>query len=300
MKSKKALIIGTRGSDLAMWQARHLQGLLSSVDCPSELKIIKTKGDRIQDIGFDKMEGKGFFTKEIEDALIAGEIDVAVHSLKDLPTEPVSGLVIAGLSYREDPADILLIRPEAATGNGLLNLKENAIIGTSSVRRKSQIRQLIPGVETRDLRGNVPTRISKLQQGQYDAIILASAGIRRLEYDLGELISFRLNPREFVPAPAQGVVAFQTREDDINSRRIVNKVHDRAVSKCSNIERSVLRMLDGGCQTPLGVYCERDERGHYHVYSAYAPRIGEAVKYVSYSQSSSIMLAEKIIEKLKK
>lgn len=300
MDKKKRLVIGTRGSDLALWQAKHLQDALKAVGQDSELKIIKTKGDKIQHLGFDKMEGKGFFTKEIEDALIRSDIDVAVHSLKDLPTESPEGLVIAGLSYREDPADLLIIKKSSEIDGRPLKLKDDAVIGTSSIRRKCQIRQFLPQARVKDLRGNVPTRIGKLSDGNYDAIIIASAGVRRLGLDLEGFTCIRLNPKEFVPAPAQGVVAFQAREADIVTRRIIQSVHQSEVARCSNIERTVLKLMDGGCQTPLGVYCEQDSMGHYHAYAAYAAGENGRFRRVQLSQSTSHRLAENIISELKK
>ena len=153
-------------------------------------------------MSFDKIEGKGFFTKEIEDALLRGDIDLAVHSMKDLPTESPEGLKIAAVSYREDPADWLLIDPSKTADNQIFKLKENAIIGTSSARRKAQLLDFRPDIQLKDIRGNVPTRIEKLRNGDFDAIVLAAAGIKRLELDLSDLTIIRLNPREFIPSPS--------------------------------------------------------------------------------------------------
>jgi len=300
MEKKKKLIIGTRGSELALWQARHLQDALKSIGQESELSIIKTKGDNIQNIGFDKMEGKGFFTKEIEEALKDGHIDVAVHSLKDLPTESTEGLVIAGLSYREDPADILIINKQSVNPSSPLKLNEAAVVGTSSIRRKVQIRHFLPSVELKDLRGNVPTRIKKLESGNYDAIILASAGVNRIGAELEAFHCIRLNPKEFVPAPAQGVIGFQVRKEDLSARALIDAIHKREVARCTNVERKVLKLMAGGCQTPLGVYCEQDSMGHYHIHAAYAAGLNAELKKCTLSQSTSYMLAEKIIEELKK
>jgi hydroxymethylbilane synthase len=293
------IIIGTRGSDLALWQAHHLQDELKKQGIGSELKIIKTKGDKIQHLGFDKMEGKGFFTKEIEEALLNEEVDIAVHSLKDLPTDKVPGLVISGLSYREDPADVLIIPKERLQNTRLLSLPENAIVGSSSIRRKAQITSLVPDVVVKDLRGNVPTRIQKLRDGAYDAIIIAAAGLKRLDLEYDELHIQRLNPREFVPAPGQGIIAYQTRTEDLRIRKSLQAVHQRDVAKRSNVERKVLNLMDGGCHIPLGVYCELDPKGHYHCFAAYARDGYQALKRTRISQSTSYGLAESIVEALK-
>lgn len=257
----RKIIIGTRGSDLALWQANYTKNLLEEKGQEVEIKIISTAGDRSQqwDTSFEKMEGKGFFTKELEDELLKGSIDLAVHSHKDLPTNGPDGLMIAGVSRREDPSELLLIRKEAVDESLKYNLKKNARVGTSSSRRKSQLLAFRPDVEITDLRGNVPTRIKKLREGQYDAIMLAAAGVERLELDVDDLHVEKLNPEEFVPAPAQGVLAWQTREDDNELLEIIDQISDLDVLIKINIERQVLNMFDGGCQLPLGVYCDTDE-----------------------------------------
>lgn len=296
---ERLIVIGTRGSKLALWQANHLKAKLEGMGCKVRLQTIQTKGDKIQDIGFDKMEGKGFFTKEIEDSLLNEEVDVAVHSLKDLSTMKIPGLVIGGLSQREDPADLLIINLNAIDPAQTFDLKNDAVIGTSSIRRKTQITTLLNGCKVEDLRGNVPTRIQKLRDGKYDAIILAAAGVNRLEIDLGEFKVVRLHPKEFVPAPGQGIVAFQCREADTKIRKELSKVHQKKVAECSNVERKVMQLMEGGCQVPLGVYCEKDDKGYFHAYGAWKAPEGEEVRYVSLSQSTTLMLAERVAEKLK-
>ena len=186
--------IGSRGSDLALWQANHVKKQLEALGSSVEIKIIVTQGDAIQNLSFDKLEGKGFFTKEIETALLNNEIDLAVHSHKDLETDQPKGLVVAAVSEREDPADLLLIRKEKVDTLQLWSLAEQSIIGTSSARRKSQVRGFRPDAEIKDLRGNVPTRIQKLRDGQYDAILLAKAGVDRLKIELSEFHVERLDP----------------------------------------------------------------------------------------------------------
>ena len=292
------LKIGTRGSKLALWQAEFTQAELRRIGVESELVIIKTKGDLVQHLSFDKMEGKGFFTKEIEDALLRGEVDLAVHSMKDLPTSQPEGLVITAVSYRDNPADLLLIRPEAVTPGQIFKLKPGAIVGTSAARRKAQMHHYRPDVELKDLRGNVPTRLEKLHRGEYDAIFLAAAGVGRLGLDLSGLEVVELNPREFVPAPAQGVLAWQTHRDDLPTRRILKQLHHPEISAVTNVERRALQLMDGGCQLPLGVHASRDASGNYHVFAAC--ELDGELKQAQISQSTSFGLAEKIVERLGK
>ncbi|MCG8576790.1 MAG: hydroxymethylbilane synthase, partial [Flavobacteriales bacterium] len=180
------ITIGSRGSDLALWQAHFVKRQLEEQGHSVSIEIIVTKGDRIQDLSFDKIEGKGFFTKEIEDALLNGKIDLAVHSHKDLETTSPEGLTIGAVSYRENPTDSLIIRKDVADSSSKFKLSETAVVGTSSARRQTQLKRLMPQLEIKDLRGNVPTRIQKLRDGQYDAIVLATAGLKRLEMDLSE------------------------------------------------------------------------------------------------------------------
>jgi len=280
MKGDK-IVIGSRGSDLALWQAHFMQRELKDIGYESEVIIIKTQGDRVQDLTFDKLEGKGFFTKEIEDQLLEGTIDVAVHSMKDLPTTPPEGLLIAGVSYREEPTDTLLIKKECVDLAENLRLKKGSIVGTSSARRKG---------------GNVPTRIQKLRDGHMSAIVLASAGLERLQSDVSDLEVIKLHPREFVPAPAQGVLAYQTRREDLNMRRIIAKISKREVAEQTNVERKVLQMMDGGCHLPLGVYCEKDKNGYYHAYGAMGTESG--VKRVKQSSSITSGMAELLYAEL--
>ena len=293
------LKIGTRGSKLALWQAYDLQAQLKAIDEDSELIIIKTKGDQIQDIGFDKIEGKGFFTKEIEDALLASEIDIAVHSMKDLPTEMVEGLVIAGLSTRANPSDLLIIKKSSVDTSRPLKVKENAKIGTSSIRRKVQLKHFDQSITCVDVRGNVPTRLSKLDTQDYDAIVLAAAGVERLEIDLSNYHVVEFNPKEYVSAPAQGVIAYQCRSVDRTTRRILKKIHSSDTALCTNVERTVMKIMDGGCQLPLGAYCEQDKSGNYHCYASYSPGPGEQLRQVRLSQSTYAGLAERVVDQLK-
>lgn len=252
----RKIIIGSRGSNLALWQAYFFQDRLEALGVTSEIKIIKTKGDNVQHLSFDKMEGKGFFTKEIESALLNEEIDVAIHSHKDLETAKVDGLVIAGVSHREDPSELLLTRTEGVQLGNVLSLRQHAVVGTSSARRKSQLLALRPDLIIKDIRGNVPTRIQKLRDGHFDAIMLANAGVKRLELDVSDLNPKVLDPRIFVPAPAQGVLAYQCREGDEHLIQIIGQLNDSDVASIVAVERGILKTFGGGCQIPLGVVAD--------------------------------------------
>lgn len=263
MTGQPPLRLGTRGSDLALWQARHVAGLLSDrleVECTIE--VIKTRGDRIQDVAFRKMEGKGFFTKELQEALIGGQIDLVVHSLKDLPTEEPEGLEIAAIPERAEAADLLIARRDLLARDHAdpLGLPAGSVLGTSSLRRASQALASSPEITVRALRGNVPTRIRKLRDGDYDAILLAAAGVRRLELEIDDLEWVELTPEVMLPAPGQGALAIETRADDKVTQPLT-ALHDPAVARCVGAERRLLEMLGGGCHLPLGCLASEDETG---------------------------------------
>jgi len=290
--------IGTRGSDLALWQANFVKSKLQKLGCEVEIHIIKTQGDKIQHLSFDKLEGKGFFTKEIEDALLDKSIDLAVHSHKDLETNQPDGLEIVAVSDRENPSDMLLIKNNAYDPTKQLALKENATVGTSSARRKAILSAFRSDLKIRDLRGNVPTRIDKLREEDYDAIVLANAGVSRLKIDLSEFQVEILKPQDFVPAPAQGVLGLQTRSEDEETKKYVSKINNPDVKSIVNIERSVLNKLDGGCQLPLGVYAEKIN-GKYEVWAALGQEDG-SLKRVQSSFKSEHDAADSIVSTLKK
>ena len=290
----RKITIGSRGSDLALWQAKHVQGQLESLGYIAEIKIIVTQGDAIQHLSFDKMEGKGFFTKEIEKELLEKSIDLAIHSHKDLETDPPAGLLIAAVSKRANPCDLLLISKNSFNKEERWNLKKDAIIGTSSARRQSLVRAYRPDCNLLDLRGNVPTRIQKLRDGQYDAILLAKAGVDRLEIDLSEFEVEVLNPEQFVPAPAQGVLGLQIREDDSFMKKTISKLNVQEVADQIAIERKVLNLMDGGCQLPLGVYCEDS-----NVYVAYAPNKESAAQNFHFKLDPEVDMASMIADELK-
>lgn len=294
----KKIIIGTRGSELALWQANHVQAELKKLGIEAELHIIKTKGDKIQDIGFDKMEGKGFFTKEIEEALLNKEVDLAVHSHKDLETNQPEELQIACVSDRENPSELLIIRKEAYDMTLVYSVKANAVIGTSSARRKSQLLACREDFEIKDLRGNVPTRIQKLREGQYDAIMIAAAGVTRLEIDLSEFHVEELDPREFIPAPAQGVLGLQIRKEDKALFEVLQNMNHTATQQRIAIERGVLNKFNGGCQIPLGVYVEQ-HNGKYCVWASVADSWDAFPKRVYLEGTDASELVDKTVSKLR-
>lgn len=255
--------IGTRGSDLALWQARHVRALLQEVcSIDAELVIIHTSGDKDLETPFVGMTGKGFFTKEIEDALLSGQIDLAVHSLKDLQTVMPEGLMLGAVPERADRRDILLIRKEAYASDRPLRIKTGAKVGTSSARRVAQLRFLRPDLVLEPLRGNVPTRVRKLREGKYDAILAASAGLDRLELPLDDFHVYRLPESLLIPAPAQGALGLQIREHDEVTKAAVAKLDSEALRGVVYLEREVLRRLEGGCQLALGTAAEKTEHGY--------------------------------------
>ncbi len=298
--------IGTRGSALALWQANYTKDILEEKGHEVEIIIIETKGDTSQqwNTSFDKLEGKGFFTKELEEALLNKTIDVAVHSHKDLPTESPDGLMVAGVSKRENPADWLIMREECEDETQKFKLKKGAKVGTSSTRRKSQFLAFRPDVEITDLRGNVPTRIQKLKDGEYDAIILAAAGLERLEISLFDYTVIELETNEFIPAPAQGVLAWQIREDDYKLSDVFDTVCDYDVMVNINLERRVLNLLDGGCQLPLGVFCDVElneyDKKVFKLWVSCADAWDKQPKQLYYETTNTEELPEKIVEHLQR
>jgi len=244
------------------------------------------------------LEGKGFFTKELEEKLLAGEIDLAVHSHKDLPTEHPPGLIIAAVSEREDPSELLLIRKEKVAASRKLELTANAVVGTSSARRKSQLLHHRPDVELKDLRGNVPTRIEKLRNGLYDAIMLAAAGVKRLQPDLADLHVLKLPPSEFVPAPAQGALALQIREDHTELNRILQPLNNTQAARSISVERRILNLLEGGCQMPLGAFCT-EQKGLLTVTACLADAWDAPLRSVKVSGNDVEKLAQTAISQLK-
>ena len=246
-----SLVIGTRGSQLALWQAQFIKNQLER-HFPSlevSLQIIKTTGDTIQNRSLVGL-GKGVFTKEIENALLTGDIDLAVHSLKDLPTELPEGLCIAAIPAREDPRDVLVTDTELP----LEDLSEGAKIGTTSPRRKAQLLYIRPDLQVVDVRGNIDTRLRKLHETDLDGIILAAAGIKRLLKP--EIITQFFDPEQMVPAVGQGALAIEVREEDDRVEKLLLPLNNPAATAEITAERAVLESLGGGCQVPIGAYAK--------------------------------------------
>jgi len=251
------LVIGSRGSKLALWQAEQARERLRLLNPQIDVRIeiIKTTGD-VKNDPLSVIGGKGVFTKELEDALLDRRIDMAVHSLKDLPTILADGLSIAAICEREDARDALVLRA-GSDGGSLMDLREGAIVGTSSQRRLAQLKALRRDVEVRDLRGNVDTRIRKLDEGQYDAVILASAGLVRL--GLQDRISARIAVSEMLPAVGQGAIAIETRSDNEFAVQSASRLDHRETRVACLAERAFLRGLGGGCQFPIAAHAVLDD-----------------------------------------
>lgn len=250
----RPLVIGSRGSKLALWQAEQAKARLLALHPEVEIRIeiIKTTGD-VKTDPLSVIGGKGVFTKELEDALLDSRIDLAVHSLKDLPTVLPDGLTISAICVRDDPRDALVVRDDLKARSGsILNLPENAVVGTSSQRRVAQLKSLRGDAVVKDIRGNVDTRLRKLDEGQYDALILASAGLRRLE--LEDRINAVISPDEMVPAVGQGAIAIETRADDEVVIATTSGLDHHQTRLCCLAERAFLRSLGGGCQFPIAAY----------------------------------------------
>lgn len=252
---KTNLIIGTRQSLLAMWQSNYIAGRLREEypGCEVTLKKIVTKGDRILDVPLAKIGGKGLFTKEIEQELLDGTIDLAVHSLKDMPTVLPEGLCLTAITERANPGDAFVSNKY----NSIEELPEGSVLGTSSLRRRAQLLARRPDLKIVDLRGNVDTRLKKLDEGQMDAIILAAAGLTRLGHAdrIKEII-----PQSYcLPAVGQGALAIECRTDNFKVRQMLDFLNDTATKQATDAERAFLGLLEGGCQVPIGVHAEVNE-----------------------------------------
>ncbi|HLJ25474.1 MAG TPA: hydroxymethylbilane synthase [Candidatus Angelobacter sp.] len=244
------LRIGSRGSQLALWQANYVAGLLRSHGHSVEIEIIKTTGDKITDVALSKVGTKGMFTKEIEEALAARQVDLAVHSLKDVPTELQPEFALAAVMKREDPRDAFV----SIRFQHLRDLPQGARVGTSSLRRQCQLKALRADVEVVSLRGNVDTRLRKLESGEYDAIILASAGVHRLGLD--QHVRYRIPPEEMCPAAGQGALGIEVRRQDGQMRAALAFLDDADARATTACERALLLGLGGGCQVPIGAWAE--------------------------------------------
>jgi hydroxymethylbilane synthase len=285
------LRIGSRGSQLALWQANHISALLRERGHEVEIEIIKTTGDKITDVALAKIGIKGMFIKEIEEALAAAGIDLAVHSLKDLPTEIPQGFEIAAITTRENPRDVFC----SSKYKDLAQLPHKARVGTSSLRRQAQLKALRPDLDIHPLRGNVDTRLRKLEAGEYDALILAAAGLNRL--GKMELVRQVLPAEVMCPAAGQGALAIEIRAGDFGTRQQVKFLDDPAARATTTCERALLSRLGGGCQVPIGALAEL-RGGRLHLDAIVARPDGTRLLRESGEGGEPVELGEAVGEKL--
>lgn len=253
---RQKLVIGTRGSKLALWQAHYIGSLIGeATGLPTEIKVIKTTGDKILDVPLAKVGGKGLFTKELEVELLAGTVDLCVHSMKDVPTVLPDGLVLAGMPERVDPRDAI-VSPHF---DDIMSLPEGARVGTSSLRRRAQIAAMRPDLNLIDVRGNLDTRMKKAEEGEVAAVILAAAGITRMGW--ADRIAGYIPPEQMISAVGQGAIGIEIREDDAFMLDVCARISDPDTMTCVAAERTVMRMLDGGCQVPIGAFARMTDAG---------------------------------------
>jgi hydroxymethylbilane synthase len=279
------LRIGSRGSQLALWQANHISDLLRQRGHQIEIEIIKTTGDKITDVALAKVGTKGMFTKEIEEALADGRVDLAVHSLKDLPTNIPLGFEVAAITKRENPRDVFC----SYRYGGIDDLPQGGRVGTSSLRRQAQLRALRPDLKIHPLRGNVDTRLRKLEAGEFDAVILAAAGLNRLGKT--EFVRQVIPAAIMCPAAGQGALGIEIRAGDSATRQHLTFLEDRAARATTTCERALLNKLGGGCQVPIGAFAEvRD--GGLHLEAIVADPDGSKVIRESRDGSDPVQLGE--------
>ena len=281
------LRIGSRGSQLALWQAHHISGLLRDRGHEVELEIIKTTGDKITDVALAKVGTKGMFTKEIEEALADRRIDLAVHSLKDLPTELSAGFEIAAITTRENPRDVFC----SLKYKSIEDLPQEARVGTSSLRRQAQLKAVRPDLDIHPLRGNVDTRLRKLEAGEYDAIILAAAGLNRLGKT--QLVRQVIPAEIMCPAAGQGALGIEIRAGDAVTRHHLLFLDDAAARATTTCERALLNKLGGGCQVPIGAFAEV-RNGRLHLEAIVADPDGSKVLRESREGDAPVLLGESV------
>jgi hydroxymethylbilane synthase len=256
--SQDQIIIGTRGSDLALWQANEAARLIPA---PTEIAIVETSGDRFQEIALQGQLEQGFFTKEIEKKLLAGEIDIAVHSLKDLPTQIVAGLTIGAHLQRAAVSDLLIVNPQWHDGNEVLPVTAGVKVGAMSLRRQALLKLYAPQAEAEMIRGNVPSRIERCRRGDYGAVVLARAGVERLGLKLDDLLVYELSPSYWPPAPGQGVVGIEARADDERVLALLAQIDNTNARQAARLERQLLANFEGGCHTAFGAWATPAETG---------------------------------------
>jgi hydroxymethylbilane synthase len=254
VSDRTQLVIGTRGSKLALWQSEHIAARITALTgLPVTLKVIKTTGDKVLDVPLAKVGGKGLFTKEIEVELEAGNVDLAVHSMKDVPTQLPDGLMIGAMPERVDPRDAMV----SGAGYDLHTLPQGARLGTSSLRRRAQVLALRPDLEIVDVRGNLDTRMRKAETGELDAVLLAVAGITRMGW--GDRITHVIDTADMCPAVGQGAIGVEVRCADDFMLGVCERLTHLETMACVTAERVVMRMLEGGCQVPIGAYCRFED-----------------------------------------
>jgi hydroxymethylbilane synthase len=285
------LRIGSRGSQLALWQAHHISDLLRAQGHTVELEIIKTTGDKITDVALAKVGTKGMFTKEIEEALLENRLDLAVHSLKDLPTELSRDFEIAAITTREDARDVLC----SVKYENIDALPQSANVGTSSLRRQAQLKALHPDLQIHSLRGNVDTRLRKLELGDYDAIILAAAGLNRLGRT--QLVRQAIPVEVMTPAAGQGALGIEIRNGDVATRTLLAFLDDAAARATTTCERALLKKLGGGCQVPIGAFAEM-KSGRIRLHGLVAHPDGTKVLRETREGDDPIRLGEEVGETL--
>lgn len=265
------LVIGSRGSQLALWQANHIKAKLEGRGLACAIEIIHTRGDKILDVPLAKVGGKGLFTKEIEDALLEGRVHLAVHSLKDLPTELPPGLVMSAIPERADPHDAII-------GSKLRTLRPGAVVGTSSLRRIAQLTRLRPDLDLRNIRGNIDTRISKVEKGEYDAIVLAAAGVKRLGW--GDIIAETFRADVMLPAVGQGALALETLASGPGFEA-ASLLDDPWTRFAVTAERALLGELGGGCQVPIGAFANLENTELFLTGGVFSPDGATMIRYTA-------------------
>jgi hydroxymethylbilane synthase len=284
MGGRKVRIV-SRDSMLAQWQTHFINEKLANIGLETEINFVAVSENEFENTDF---------TSGIDSLLLSGTTDVAVHSLKDINVVPIEGLCIGALSERNDPSDVLIYKKDAVDENLLFKIKRGAVVGTSSLRRKSQINNYRDDLVVVNVRGNIDERIGMLNSdSQLDGIIIAKAGLDRLKLDLSVFNVIRLHPKEFVPAPGQGVIACMVRKEDMVLRKILSGIHHMEVAHCTNVERGILAQLGGLCKSPVGVYCEKDLRGSYHCVLSMLK--DDRMIRVKYSQSTTFGLTEQML-----
>lgn len=288
-------IIGSRGSRLALIQTKYVQEKLAKTypEHTFEIQIIKTKGDKIQNKPLDKIGGKGLFVKEIEEKIISGEIHMGVHSMKDMPSTPAKGLVFTKVWKREDPRDVLILR----TAKHLSELREGAVIATGSKRRAFQLLKLRPDLQIINIRGNVDTRLRKMEEQQLDGIVLAAAGLKRLGME--DVITQYLAPEDMISAPAQGALALEVREDQKELQKMLDVFCDEETMNEVCAERNFLEQMGGSCHTPAGARCQKTAQG-YELYAMFGNEDGSKQAYTKVCGTCPEILAQTAVKNIKK